>query len=43
MLLKNVMNKNTVSKTSNENSGSTHVDLTVKTVYKTIWKLKYIL
>lgn len=42
MLLKNVLDRNETSETNTENKDSIVVNSTVKTIYKTIWKLKYV-
>lgn len=42
MLLKNVLNRDGAKEPSIEDKGNDCVESTVKHVYKTIWKLKYI-
>lgn len=40
MLFKNVLNTDVVNERNNENKGSVYENITVKSIYKTIWKLK---
>lgn len=42
MLIKHKLNGNAVSEARNEWKKCVHMDSTLKHIYKTIWKLKYL-